>query len=186
MPPPRNVRSTVLISSRRALDATGFQESYERHLPETARAELGSVIAGVWLPMELGVAHYAACEALGLSNEEQVKMGRKTGERVNGTLLGTVARLAHSAGVTPWTLIEQLPRFWTRGFDGGDLSHVVLGPKEARVTIVDQPLMRFHYFRYGLAGTAELQLALFCRRAFVRVERFDARTFATTFRYQWV
>ncbi len=112
-------------------------------------------------------------------------MGRKTGTRVNGTLLGTIARLARSTGVTPWTLIAQLPRFWNRGFDGGDITPEKMGPKEARVTIVEQPLMRFGYFRHGLAGTAEAQLSHFCSRAYVRVERFDPRSLATSYRYQW-
>jgi hypothetical protein len=122
---------------------------------------------------------------LGLPVNDQLAMGRKTGDRVNGTLLGTIARLAHTAGVTPWTLIEQLPRFWQRGFDGGDIAHEKLGPKEARITIREQPLMRYAYFRVGLAGTAEAQLKPFCARAFVRVERYDLRTFLTTYRYQW-
>jgi hypothetical protein len=183
--PPRNVRSTILISSRRALDATGLLGAYEGHLAEEDRRQLREAIAGIWLPFNLAVAHYAACEALGLSVEDQVKMGRRTGESVNGTLLGTVARLAHTAGVTPWTLIDQLPRFWGRGFDGGELSCTRLGPKEARISVVDQPLVGFSYFRHGLAGLAVAQLTLFCQRAFVRVERLDAREHKAFFRYQW-
>jgi hypothetical protein len=182
---PRHIRSTVLISSRAALQAAGRFEAYEAHFSPAQRTELTHAIAGTWLPFELAFAHYSACEALALPESEQIRMGRKTGDRVNGTLLGTIARLARSAGVTPWTLIEQLPRFWSRGFDGGEVQQVRLGPKEARITIAEQPLLRFRYFRYGLAGTAEMQLSPFCTRAFVRVEGFDARSFATAYRYQW-
>lgn len=181
---PKHVRSTVLISSRIALETAGLVDKFEAQLTEADRDRLREAIAGVWLPMTLAEAHYRACESLGLSTADKVAMGRKTGARVNGTLLGTIARLAHSAGVTPWTLLEQLPRFWSRGFDGGDVYFEKLGPKEARVVVADQPLMKFAYFRYGLAGTAEEQLRPFCARAYVRVERQEKET-ATVYRYQW-
>jgi hypothetical protein len=182
---PKHIRSTVVISSRAALEAEARFAAYEGNLAAAHREALRNTIAGTWLGMDLAIAHYSACEALGLGMSEQVQMGRKTGDRVNGTLLGTIARLARSAGVTPWTLIEQLPRFWSRGFDGGEISSEQIGPKEARITILDQPLMRFGYFRHGLAGTAEMQLSPFCTRAYVRVERFDLKTLGTTYRYQW-
>jgi hypothetical protein len=182
---PKHIRSTVIISSRAALEAEGRFAEYESHLPIALREELRSAIAGTWLSFDVAVAHYAACEALALAASDQAHMGRKTGNRVNGTLLGTIARLARSAGVTPWTLIEQLPRFWSRGFDGGEIKPERLGPKEARITILEQPLMRFGYFRHGLAGTAETQLTPFCSRAYVRVERFDSHTCAASYRYQW-
>jgi hypothetical protein len=182
---PKHIRSTVVISSRAALVADARFAAYEGHLLTAHREALRSAIAGTWLRFEIAVAHYAACEALALGAGAQLEMGRKTGGRVNGTLLGTIARLARSAGVTPWTLIEQLPRFWSRGFDGGEVKSEQLGPKEARITILEQPLMRFGYFRHGLAGTAEMQMSHFCSRAYVRVERCDPRTLATSYRYQW-
>jgi len=182
---PKHIRSTVIISSRAALEAEGRFAAYESHLAAAPRETLRSAIAGTWLTFDVAVAHYSACEALALATSDQAYMGRKTGTRVNGTLLGTIARLARSAGVTPWTLIDQLPRFWSRGFDGGEIQPERLGPKEARITILEQPLMRFEYFRHGLAGTAESQLTPFCSRAYVRVERFNAQTMATSYRYQW-
>jgi hypothetical protein len=182
---PKHIRSTVLISSRTALQGTPHYEAYERQLPPAARDALRDTIAGVWLPLDLAIAHYSACETLGFPPADQVAMGRKTGERVNGTLLGTIARLAHSAGVTPWTLIEQLSRFWRRGFDGADVTFEKLGPKEARVSLVDLPLLQISYFRNGLAGTCEAQLMPFCARAFVRVERYRPGQSVATYRYQW-
>ena len=182
---PKHIRSTIVISSRAALETSGRLAAYEEHLLAAHRQSLRDAIAGTWMNLDVGVAHYSACEALLLTATEQVEMGRRTGSRVNGTLLGTIARLARSAGVTPWTLIEQLPRFWLRGFDGGDVKHDKLGPKEARVVISEQPLMRFAYFRHGLAGTAEAQLSHFCARAYVRVERFEPKNLSTSYRYQW-
>jgi hypothetical protein len=182
--PPKNVRSTVLISSRVALEQSGRFDEYQAHLKEADRASLRELIAGVWVPVHLADVHYAACESLGLRPADQHAIGCETGRRVNGTLLGTIARLAHSAGVTPWTLLDQLPRFWSRGFDGGNVLCEKLGPKEARVTIGDQPLLRYSYFRNGLAGTAQEQLRPFCARAYVRVERLDGGSIAH-YRYQW-
>lgn len=182
---PKHVRSTLLISSRATLEAEGRFATYEGHLLPEHREVLRYAIAGTWLPFALALAHYSACEALALTVVEQVNIGRKTGERINGTLLGTIARLARSAGVAPWALVEQVPRFWARAFDGGEVTFEKLGPKEARIKVLEQPLMRFGYFRYGLAGTAAAQLMSFTSHAYVRVDRFDPKTLVTSYLYQW-
>jgi len=178
------VRSTVLLSSRAALQETGHFEAYERLLWDTDRTTLREMIAGVWVPLALAQGHYTACEALGFAPQKQHAMGLVTGRRANGTLLGTIARLAKSVGVTPWALLEQLPRFWSRGFDGGSIAVQKLGPKEARVVLTEQPLVRFAYFRNGLAGTAQEQLKPFCEDARVRVER-QVNTTTAHYLYQW-
>lgn len=179
------MRGTILISSRAVLAASGLFAKYEARLPESERTTLREIVAGSWVPFPTSVAHYEACEALGLSAKEQFDLGQKTGARVNGTLLGTIGRLARSVGVTPWTLIDQLPRFWSRGFDGGAITCERLGPKDARVTVADQPLLQFRYFRQGLAGTADAQLRPFCARPSLQVESFAARAATATYRYQW-
>jgi hypothetical protein len=105
----RAVRSTLLLSSRASLTSNGFFDECERDLPDRSKIALGEIIAGTWLPIDLVMEHYGACDLLELSRAQQVALGRTNCERLSGTLLGTLAKLARSAGTTPGMLIEQFP-----------------------------------------------------------------------------
>lgn len=185
-PPVRSVRSTLLLSSRGALKGASLFDDYEHHLKEETRTSLDGLIAGTWIPIGIAVEHYAACDALGLARAQQASLGRTNGERLSGTLLGTLAKLARNAGTTPIMLVEQFPRFWGRIFEGGSLASRVTGPKDVEVTVCASPLLRSAYFRHGLGGTAESILGLVCTRLLVRVKRFGEAEGSATYLVQWV
>jgi hypothetical protein len=83
----------------------GRFEAYARLLGDPWRDLPSRAIAGLWLPIDAGLAHYRACDALGLSTLEQVAIGREVGDRIHGTFLGTMVRAARGAGVTPWVAL---------------------------------------------------------------------------------
>jgi hypothetical protein len=179
------VRSTLLLASRTSLTALGRFDQYAAHLPESTRSRLNELIAGTWLPVEVAAEHWAACDALGLNPDDQMALGRTNGERLRGTLLGTLARMARGAGTTPLTLVEQFPRFWGRIFQGGGMTYSVRGPKDVVVTASADPILRSPHFRNGLAGTASSILSLVCTRLFVRVTAYDAATATGAYLMQW-
>jgi hypothetical protein len=181
----RAVRSTLLLSSRASLTERGLFDTYERSLSPEAASAMKEIIAGTWLPIDLVMQHYRACDALGLSRADQVALGRTNGERLSGTLLGTLAKLARSAGTTPLMLIEQFPRFWGRIFEGGELSFDVRGPKDVNVVVHAPPIVSSPHFRNGLAGTAESIVGLVSTRLFVRIRRFDDREGTSAYLMQW-
>jgi hypothetical protein len=109
-------------------------------------------MVGSWLPIEVAIAHYQACDSLGLSPNEQVEMGRDVSKNLERTLLGTAVRVARQAGVTVWTPLSQLHRLWDRMFIGGGAAVFKVGPKEARVEVVGCSLAPIPYFRNGLRG----------------------------------
>jgi hypothetical protein len=181
-----HVRSTMLLSSRSALSRSGSFDAYEAKLSPATRAALTEMVAGTWLPIELALEHYAACDALQLSHTSQQSLGRTNADLIRGTLMGTVARIARTAGSTPITIIEQMPRFWARIFDGGSVTNQVRGPKEADLFVTADPVLRSEYFRHGLLGFAEMMLGLMTTRLYVRVHAFDVREAKVVFRAQWV
>lgn len=178
------MRSTLLLSSRAALEEAGLFAEYEAHLPAATRATLRELVAGTWQPVGLVMEHYAACDALGLSRATQQTLGRSNGDRLRGTLLGTLAKIAHNAGTTPATMVGQMPRFWSRIFDGGAFIPERSGPKDIRVRVVADPIFRSTYFRNGLAGTAESMLSLVATRLYVRVTASGEGE--ATYLAQWV
>ncbi|HEY2511604.1 MAG TPA: hypothetical protein VGI39_12135, partial [Polyangiaceae bacterium] len=98
LPPVTHIRSTQLAASVLALRAHGHFDRYIKGLPVRFHEPVLRSVAGTWLPIEVGVAHYRAAEALGLSVEEQMEMGRGVAQRIQSGLLGTLVRLAKNAG----------------------------------------------------------------------------------------
>jgi hypothetical protein len=137
--------------------------------------------------MEIGLKHYWACDALGLASDDQVALGQEVGKRIQGTVLGVVARTAKNIGATPWLALEPVVRLWDRVFQGGAGPSVrQLGPKEARVDLVGLPLLDVPYFRDAYRGTFMASLGLFCSKVYVTEPRGLPRRASATFRVSWV
>lgn len=166
-PAVRHMRSTVLLSAVESVRLAGYGDVYHQRLEEPHKATLLHTVAGTWLPIEIAHAQYRACESLNLSADVQTEIGRQTGERTRGILLGAVAQLAKGAGVTPWTLIPHRQKFWDRGYDGGGMTIVKVGPKEARIDIMRQSLCEFRHFRNALRGLVMVLIDRFCSRSFM-------------------
>lgn len=165
--PVSHVRSTLLASSILALRERGYIDRYLENLPPELHSTMLAVVAGSWLPVSVGLAHYEAADRVGLSAREQFEIGLGVAERVQNSLLGTLVRVARTAGVTPWNGLEQFQRLWDRLLQGGAGAVYRLGPKEARVEIHGVPLVGVAYFRNGWRGMFAGSGQLFARRVYV-------------------
>ncbi len=164
-----HVRTTLIVSSLQSLRRRERFDDYLALLPAERHAAVQSMIAGQWAPMELALAHYQACQALGLQAAELNLVGREVGDRIQGTFLATVVRMAGSVGATPWTALSQAGRLYERIFrGGGGLGVVRVGPKEARARLVGVPLAGITYFNVAMAGVFEIGSELFCSKAYAR------------------
>jgi hypothetical protein len=164
-----HVRTTLIVSSLQSLRRRERIDDYLALLPAERHAAVQSMIAGQWAPMELALAHYQACQALGLQAAELNLIGREVGDRIQGTFLATVVRMAGSVGATPWTALSQAGRLYERIFrGGGGLGVVRVGPKEARARLVGVPLAGITYFNVAMAGVFEIGSELFCSKAYAR------------------
>jgi hypothetical protein len=161
------VRSTLLASSQLGLRERGWFDNYLRVLPQSAHATVLSPAAGQWIDVEFAMAHYRACESLGLSVDEQFDAGWRTSVRIQNSVLGTLARVAKTAGVTPWTGLQYFQRLWDRLLLGGSGAVYRLGPKDARVEIHGVPMVQFAYFRNGWRGMFGGSGQLFANRLYI-------------------
>ena len=162
------IRSTLLSISMKSLRERGLYERYLANLSGPHRQMILGTIAGEWLDVEAAFAHYEACDALGLSPQEQREIGGAVGDKQQRTFFAFLVRAAKAAGVTPWTALEYVHGARERGFKGGDVSVTKLGPKEVRVTITGLLLVRIPYFRHGMLGAQAAALRLFASRIYVR------------------
>jgi len=141
------VRSTLLSASLQGVRQMGWEERYFEVLPHALHAEMRMLAPGVWLPIALGIAHYTACDQMGLSIDDVKEMGKAVSLRTQKTFVGTLGSVAAGAGATPWHIFRHGHRIWGRIFDGGDHVAYKVGPKDLDIVCMGCPLLRIKYFR---------------------------------------
>lgn len=161
-------RSTWLSSSIRALRERNLLDAYLTHLRAEYHEAVLNTVVGVWLPAEIALAHYEACDELQLSAKEVFAIGAEVGKRAQGTVMSVAVSLAKGAGVTPWTIIVRFPDAWNRIWLGGSVAVYKLGPKEARLEVAGWPSSRTTYCRIALRGVVSNLVNLFCEKAYVK------------------
>jgi len=169
-----------------SLRQAGLYDAYAATVSLEVREEIEQTVAGMWIPIETTIAHYLACDRLGLSSESAAKLGRSTFDRSKGLLLGAAVGLARGAGVTPCTLVPHLQRFWLRGFDGGGVQAVQLGPKEVRIDVVASPILQSAYFRSALRGLTTALFELVTLKVYVHADPTPGAETSIVLRAQWV
>lgn len=185
VPPTTEFRSTWLSSSLRSIRERKLLESYLSHLPAEYHEPVLSTVVGVWLPSEIAVAHYEACDRLGLTEQEQVAIGADVGRHALGTVLSVAVSLAKGAGVTPWTILTRLPSVWQRIWIGGGVAIIKVGPKDARAEIGGWPCARVPYTRVALRGVISGLVGLFSEKAYVRELRPLCTQMTLAYRVSW-
>jgi hypothetical protein len=174
--PVTHVRSTIVMASQERLRQDGLFERYLTELPTAHRANLAQLGAPCWLPLSHGLAHYAACDAMGLSEQAVLAIAQRTAMQAEGTFLGVAANIARGAGVTPWMLARQAPRIWGRAFMGGAIGCTRLGPKELRLDVANWSCAALQYCRWAMRGLVLGAVKLVSREAYVRELRMSSLT----------
>lgn len=182
--PVTHIRSTLLLGALDAIRACGYADAYYAALSPETREAVTSVVAGMWLPVEVAHGHYRACDTLGISTESALQIGRGTFSNTKGLLLGAALGLAKGVGVTPRTLAPHFQRFWLRGYDGAGLRVIGRGPKEFQVDVVECSLLRSRYYRTALRGVMTAVVELVSTKAYLN-ERRQATESSMEVRVQW-
>jgi hypothetical protein len=180
------IRSTWVGSSLQAIRERSLFDQYIEHVAPEYRAPILESVAGVWLPMEVGLAHYQACDQLGLGKRERWEIGVHVTRKVHGTSLGLAIRLAKQTGVTPWTILAQIGRLWDRVYQGGDVAVYRRGPKEAVVEIAGWPLAPIPYVQQTMPAVVHAIVAMFCATVYTHDVPTLASTSSLGLRLQWV
>ena len=142
----------MITSSLASLRLRELLPRYQAAQQSPHRETILRCVAGEWLPLEVGFAHYRACDALGLSPEQQVEIGKDVSRRIHDTFLSTVAKMARGAGVTPWLLLSKGNTLQSRLYRGGGMRIVRLGARSARVELAKHGLLDLPYYRNAVMG----------------------------------
>jgi hypothetical protein len=180
-------RSTLLVASLAAIERRGHRSAYEGKIDRKDLEAITSAVAGVWLPIELGLAHYRACDAMRLDVKEQLDLGAEVVTKTTHSLMGTVLAAAKAAGaVSVWSMFAKFGMVFTRNFRGGGVRVTRVGPKDARVEIVGLPLAEVPYFRVAYLGSLRAAVDLFSVRSAVSEMRDSCTKTTLGFRASWV
>jgi len=184
--PATAVRSTVVFTSQRGLRARGLFDAYLAVCAPAYREHMRALTAGAWMSMDLARAHYEACDRLKLERRVMEEIGQESGRLLNETIFSLVIRLSREAGVTPWTALPHTNRLIDRTWRGSTCGVFRLGPKEARLEWLGQPLADIPYFRTAFGGFVHGVLGMFARVVFVReLPRYCTST-TLGYRCSWV
>lgn len=141
------VRNVLLQSSLAELKALGHYDRYASVIAPSALDRLLSSLGPGWIPAELALAHYQACDDLLLSEAELEEMGRRVGVRIQETVLISLAKTVKPTNFDLWLATGVLHRMWARVFQGGTSQVSKLGPKNMLIESQGYLLHRFRYYR---------------------------------------
>ncbi|WP_394825260.1 hypothetical protein [Pendulispora albinea] len=168
LPPTTKFRSTWIVASQNALRNCGYFDRYLSLLPEAHRQALTTTVVGGWLPIEVALAHYLACDRMGLDTDAIAQIGEILTRHLNNTFLSIAGRFAKQVGATPWVPLSYSRRIWDRMCIGGAIVVYKEGPKEARVEVLECALAAIPYFRAGLRDIGMGVGKLFCDVLYVK------------------
>jgi hypothetical protein len=146
------VRGSLIASSLETIRQLGLFDRYEAHLPAQHHDAVVYVLAASWVPIDVAMAHYGACEEMQLTEPELHEIGRHVSQRIMGTFLGTLVRTASKIIATPGMPLRHYPRLWDRLLEGGGCTVSMMGSRDARIESRGVPMFRYRYFRIAYNG----------------------------------
>jgi hypothetical protein len=155
-------RSTWLAASLHALRDLGLYERYIACVAPVHVDAITSAVAGMWLPFELAMSHYAACDRLDMSRADRVAMGVRVLDHTHRTVLAVAMRRTMYSESAKWTMLRNAQRLWDRNWIGGGVGVFKTGPREVRMELVGWPCARFDYCRVAMQGILLGFTELFC------------------------
>jgi len=165
------VRGSLIVSSLQTLRELGFLDAYLARLPKARHEQVLFVLASSWLPMDLALAHYGACEAMDLSSSELDAIGQHVSARIMGTFLGTLMRSSRQLGssASPLIPLRQYHRLWERLLLGGGCTVRSSGLKDASIESRGIPMLRYRYFRIAYTGLIRGAGLMFAKTVYTRI-----------------
>jgi hypothetical protein len=179
-------RGTVFFLDWQWLRSRKDYDRYVALIQPAVRDRLLGVTTGDWVPVEMLHVHYRALDAMGFTREQAFECGVSVGEALHGSMVRTLVRLASHLGATPWVVMGNAPKLWSRSWRGGGFLTVRLGEKSARFDIVKNPAARSAFHRGSVSGVISVGLGWLCNKLVIK--ELDAARTSDSFSLQvdWI
>lgn len=146
------MRGTNFVVCLRWLREHQLEARYLAALSAPIREIVLSADVSSWQPVNVALAHYAALDALPFTYEQRVDFGAEVSRSINGFVLATVAKLAGSVGLSPFTPLARSAKLFARNFRGGAVGVYKVGPSEARFEVLGVPIAASASHRDNICG----------------------------------
>lgn len=151
--PLAGVRRMLIHSSLAELQALGVYDRYSSLIDTATLASIKDSIGPGWIPAELAIQHYDACEKLGLQDEQVQNLGAHSGENIGNALFVAGSQIPeHPTEQSAWQMITAFSRMGRRMYEGSSAQYVKLGPHELQIEYIGNPLFSTAYYRNGYLG----------------------------------
>jgi hypothetical protein len=163
----------LIAGSRAGLKSLGLYDQYVAGLSSVHRDTLVYFVASSWLPLDVTLAHFAACDRLGLTRAAFEEIGKSLSDRLTQTFLSGALRAARAVGVDTqmWWALSRTDRLIQRLYKGGRVTVYRRGPKDALLELAGFPFANSPYFRGVVACETRAMMSLLCRALVVRLEQ---------------
>jgi hypothetical protein len=184
--PIRSVRGTLLVTSRTQIRAFERYDDYERALRPETRQYLDGLIASSWVPIAIVHEHLSAIDSLGLSEDVILHGATGVATKLHGIFLSTFVKTVRASGMGPLAGAPVIAKIWARIFEGGAIGLQQVGPKDSRLTIRGNALLRHRYHRIAIRNHYKMGIEVFTRLAYVREEACDPARGSLDLAASWV
>lgn len=171
-PTATHMRGIMLVSSLQNLREAGFYDRYMENLPPMHREPIAYTIAASWVPIDLMLAHYQACDRMQLDQSQIRVLGKLMADKAADSFLSVALRTLRDAGVeTIWRLLAQQDRIWDRMYRGGGVTVLRTGPKDVLFENHGLPLVQSRYFRKAHVEYMRAVSSMFTKVVFTKEVR---------------
>ncbi|HET8934714.1 MAG TPA: hypothetical protein VFN67_14795 [Polyangiales bacterium] len=148
------VRRMLVHSSIAELGASGLYDRYSQVIERGSLERIRELIGPGWMPLELALEHYGACDRLQLSDEAIHEAGMRAGNKMGSALLvaGAQPQQVEVNDRSPWPLLQAFARMGRRIYEGASAQYVKTGSNSLRIEYQGNPLFAFHYYRVAHRG----------------------------------
>ena len=159
------VRSTLIISGIQELRARGHFTRYVDVLSPEMREQILGLAAGMWVPIDLAVAHYTAIDGLGLDDSEIQSIGADVANRTWKHVHSPVVARAKRIGPRPWEALSHAHETIELNWRGSDARIFRESPNQALYEWAGQPCASIPYFVTSFGAFMGALVGLFAERA---------------------
>src|SRR5258708_14705025 len=144
--PVREVRSTLVLAGIQSAREQGLFPRYSEILAPDMRERIVGIAAGIWVPVEIAVAHYSAMDGLKIDRHAIEAIGADVAARTWKHILSPVFATARRIGPKPWESLAHAHETIKLNWRGGDVQIIKEGPTQAVYEWAGQPCAAIPYF----------------------------------------
>ncbi|MET0340580.1 MAG: hypothetical protein ABW252_06240 [Polyangiales bacterium] len=184
--PVTEVKNALLQSSLSQLRASGLCARYVALVDPRVPRDIEATLAMSWVPVQLAITHYQACDRMALEEDALQALGSGVGDRMQQMSLVSSAKTTSIIPGALWASAGPLRRMWARHYRGGSVQVVKLGACEMELGLRGFVLNQFRYFRQAqLSAIAVAFAAIGARDTSVKLDLYNSVKDELKLRISW-